>query len=57
MKKIVGKDKLIKYIKRQYGNFYTTEQIAKIIEEDGCSYFKELNIKYLNFGKWEITEN
>lgn len=56
MKKIVGKDKLIKYIKKQYGNFYTTEQIAKIIEENGCSYFKELNIKYLNFGKWEITE-
>ena len=55
MKKIVKKDKLIKYIKKQYGNFYTVEQIAKIIEEHGCSYFDRLNIKYLNYGEWEIT--
>lgn len=54
MKKIVHKDKLIKYIKKQYEGFYTADEISKIIEEKGCSYFKKLNIKYIGYGQWEI---
>lgn len=54
MKKIVRKDKLIKYIKKQYEGFYTADEISKIIEEEGCSCFKKLNIKYIGYGQWEI---
>ena len=55
MEKILNEDKLIRYIKKQYGNLYTYDRIAQIIEENGSSYFKELNIEYLNYGKWKIT--
>lgn len=56
MEKIVNKDKLIRYIKKKYGNLYSIEYIKKTIEEIGSSYFEELNIKYMNYSKWKIVE-
>ncbi len=60
MKKIVGRKALIKHIKKQLGNFYTEKQIDDIITNEGCVYFNRFSnntYKYLNFNKWEITEN
>jgi sulfur relay (sulfurtransferase) DsrC/TusE family protein len=56
MTRKVNKKLLIRYIRKHYGRFYTVPQIEKIIEEEGCAYFKHLNIKYLGFEIWEITE-
>ena len=52
---LVTMDKLIKYIKKQYGNFYTESQIRKIIEEYGSKYFKQLDIEYINYGLKKIN--
>lgn len=51
---IVNKNKLVRYIKKSYGNFYTVQQILKQIEERGAESFKELDIRYLGFNEWEI---
>lgn len=54
----VKKDGLIKIIGREYP-YYTSEQIADIIEEYGVEYFNgrgcRFHFRYIGFGEWEIT--
>lgn len=49
---------LCKVIRRHYGERYTTDEIVKIIEDEGCTYFnnENLHIEYKSFGNFLVTE-
>lgn len=53
--KIVNIKGLLKFLKKEYGNFYTVEQLKKMIEEYGANSIDN-RITYLNFGQWSIKE-
>ena len=53
--RIVNIKGLLRFFKKEYGNFYTVEQLKKMIEENGANSIDN-RVTYLNFGQWSIKE-
>ena len=59
--KIVNLRQLVNIIKKDFGKFYTTEEIESKIEAFGAQSFYNFfgaskSINYLGYEKWEVIE-